>query len=373
MPVTDDDRPIPRRLPTGLLGMLAAVAVVESAVLAGGPTLLSDSQWDWRHAGRAAVAEAARAEVLAFGDSQLKMALAPPVIERRLGRSAYNLAVMGGQPAADLFLLRRVLEAGGRPRAILVDFFPQFLTMPPADYLNLLGQLADLGEAADFAREAGDPELLGQLVAGRLLPSIRCRLELRGRIVGELTGRPISWAELKPALHRNWRVNRGAQLMPPNPLDYDPAAWRALAFPDRPPNRLALRYLDRFLRLAADRQIPVYWLVLPTDAALRDECARSGYDDRHDAFLRAALGRYPNLTILDGRTSEHPPAHFFDAHHLARDGAFALTQTVCDVLETPPTADRWVRLPDPIPRPADLHLEGLHESRLAVAGGDPVR
>jgi len=60
-------------------------------------------------------------DVLCFGDSQMKFGIAPHVVAARTGRPAYNLAIVGGQPPASYFLLRRALEAGARPSAVLFD------------------------------------------------------------------------------------------------------------------------------------------------------------------------------------------------------------------------------------------------------------
>ena len=65
------------------------------------------------------------------GDSLAKLGVAPSLVEARSGRSVYNLAVCAGQAPSSYFLLRRVLDSGARPTAILVDFFPRLLQVPP--------------------------------------------------------------------------------------------------------------------------------------------------------------------------------------------------------------------------------------------------
>ena len=83
------------------------------------------------------------AEVLAFGDSMVEFGVLPGVIAERSGLRAINLAVHDGSPAVSYFLLRRALEAGARPRAIVVDFMPH--------------QLARSQRAEGFALRPGRP------------------------------------------------------------------------------------------------------------------------------------------------------------------------------------------------------------------------
>src|SRR3954447_9395190 len=83
------------RVPWGFLGMLGLMALVELALARHG---LAPS--NWRASGRAASGKAVGCEVLCFGDSQVKLGLLPRVIEQRLGRPAYNLAIVGGQAPA---------------------------------------------------------------------------------------------------------------------------------------------------------------------------------------------------------------------------------------------------------------------------------
>jgi len=81
--------------PLGLLGALALVALAE---LAAGRIDLGASNPDgafWRHRARAARREAARCRVLCLGDSLVKYAVDPAVIEARLGRRACNLPGRG--------------------------------------------------------------------------------------------------------------------------------------------------------------------------------------------------------------------------------------------------------------------------------------
>src|SRR4051794_27297229 len=109
-----------RRVPRGLAGMVVILGAVEAilgSIDVSGTTHLVDS---WTDA-RAMVGsdEVRQSAILCLGDSQIKQGLLPEVLGDRLGLPAYNLAVHGGQPAAATMLLRRALDAGARPRAVV--------------------------------------------------------------------------------------------------------------------------------------------------------------------------------------------------------------------------------------------------------------
>src|SRR3954468_14498703 len=96
-----------RLIPWGLIGMLGLIAAVERSVASRAFELTANPMFlDWRESGRAARAEAARAQVLALGDSLVALGVQPRILEARFGRSAYNLAVPGAPAPASYFLLK---------------------------------------------------------------------------------------------------------------------------------------------------------------------------------------------------------------------------------------------------------------------------
>src|SRR4051812_42261979 len=122
-----ETRVVPRRgaRPWGTMGMIVVVATVELLVhRVEDRHFTTNAALSWAYGGRAADRKAAGRDVLCFGDSMVKFGVAPRVLEDRLGTKAYNLALYAGSPTASYFLLRRALEAGARPSAILVDFQP---------------------------------------------------------------------------------------------------------------------------------------------------------------------------------------------------------------------------------------------------------
>ena len=110
----------PNRLtwPLGLIGTLALIGAVERfrAPRAHASRPTRRVEMSWQDAQRAAAGAEGRSDVLCLGDSRIKLGLLPRVLEDRLGVSAYNLGILGGQAPASYFLLRKVLERGIRPR-----------------------------------------------------------------------------------------------------------------------------------------------------------------------------------------------------------------------------------------------------------------
>src|SRR5580693_8460636 len=89
-----------RRCPAGLIGALGLIVLLEG-IVSRVPARVDDRSRlasSWQTAMRRAAGPEARAEILTFGDSLIKLGILPRVLEARLGRSSYNLAVLGGQP-----------------------------------------------------------------------------------------------------------------------------------------------------------------------------------------------------------------------------------------------------------------------------------
>jgi hypothetical protein len=206
-----------RLAPRGLLGCLVLALLVELGIASNPLRFRHLWNWDWWLTARAATRAATRCEVLCFGDSLVKFGVLPSVLEARLGGRAYNLSLSAGQPPACYFLLRRALESGARPRALLVDFVPHGLAGDPRCGNRLWPELLDARDALDLAWTARDTELAARVLLARLLPSLRGRYEIRANILAALRGEaPMEWLA-SHAYVRNTRINRGAYVAAKNP------------------------------------------------------------------------------------------------------------------------------------------------------------
>src|SRR5689334_9446274 len=116
-------RVLKRAIPAGLIGMIVMVAAIEAG-LRHRVEFTNGEADQWSMKARVASGMARMSSVLCFGDSLVEFAVLPKVIEGRTHRPAFNLALPAGTPAASYFLLKKSLDSGARPRAIVVDFLP---------------------------------------------------------------------------------------------------------------------------------------------------------------------------------------------------------------------------------------------------------
>ncbi|WP_406696706.1 hypothetical protein V5E97_37545 [Singulisphaera sp. Ch08] len=371
-----DPRSPLRSLPWGLLGMFALILAVEAfAADHESDLFLKIDAWTWRQTGRRAERSVSKPRVVCLGDSLVQVGIASPLVEKHAGLSTCNLAISGGQPASSYFLLRRLLEAGGRPDALVVDFFPRHLQQSPLNGLDPWTALSTWGEIVDLARAGRDAEFLGRVALAKLLPTVRARPEIRANLLAALNGEDQSDRQhVPPFLRRNLEVNQGGLLCPPistPAFDTDLEAWSKTYFPaDWSCDPVNDAYIRRLLTLAASREIQVYWLLPPIQPALQQRCEQTGFDARHLKFVRGFQAEFSNVTVLDGRHANYDPKVFFDPHHLARDGAAVFSFDVAKILRRSINADRtlprWVDLPTYGNRRIDGPLEDVEQSRMAA-------
>lgn len=324
-----------RRAPAGLLGALALVVAVEAGVTRLPPGRLAWSfiPASWGESGRASAGPEVRAaDVLVLGDSQVKCGVQPAL----LGASAYNLAVVGGQPASSYYLLARALKAGARPRAVVVDFFPGLLAsdlrINTAKWPELLGAR----EAFDLLITTRDGKLVGPLLARVLVPTLGRREGIRAAVLAAVTGREERAAAEARAYRRNWRLNAGAHLLPDNPAFHDQAAGPAATtlnstrrWKCKPENDV---YVRRFLALAGGHGVRVYWMLPTVAPGLRAGREAGGLNAAYSRYVDAVRRGFPGLTLLDPDALLNDPAEFSDVYHLDRLGAARLSASVAHAL-----------------------------------------
>ena len=336
-----------RRLPVGLLGAVGLALAAEGFVARHATQFGTYWSADRRLTAARLRREAPGCQVLGLGDSQLKFGVLPALVGPPLGKRACNLAILGGQPAAAYFLLRRALAAGARPEALLLSTKPHVLARPPRTDLRPWAELATLRDCLDLGWTTRDAGFLAALALGRLLPTARARYEVRANVLAALRGEGASALAI-PAHRRNWYRNRGAQVEPAGAFHAVPLErlWFDQPWASDPVNA---RYLDRFLALAAARRLPVFWVLTPIQPAAQAESERTGYEARFIGFVRARLERFPNVVVLDGRHCGYDEATLHDPFHLDRRGAVAFSVDVAaavgrSLAGTGPGA-RWVELP----------------------------
>jgi hypothetical protein len=359
------------RIPWGIAGALALVVLVESRVGRRDLHLTHELTTGYRASGEAA-SRVGDCRLLCLGDSLIKHGVAPRVLEERLGLRAYNLASAGGVAPLTYFLLRRALDSGARPTALVIDAFPTQLQTDPLLAERSLAAVLRPGEALDLARRSHDAGLPGRLLAARLLPSVAHRAEIREVLTLAAAGVAAQFGPVNRVAARNVRVNRGAYL-----LEKNPDAERTPEHPDEAvimamgpwgchPTNAA--YLRGCLDLAAARGIVVYWLLPPIQPRLQARRERSGYDAGYDRMVEGLLVRYPNLTVIDGRHAGYPGRVFHDGSHLDAQGAYAYSLALAEVLRRPGPGSRRVILPTCRDFPVPDWLEDRTGSAHALFG-----
>jgi len=364
------------RFPMGLLGMAAWVVAVESFVASRPARFTETSTYSWTLSAAAARSEAASAEVLCFGDSLVKHGLLPEVLRDRLGGPVYNLSVCAAPAPAHYYLLEHAIDAGARPRAIVVDFMPGLLAGTPRDAERSWCELLDVGEVAELARIARDGRFLAAATLDRLLPTVRSRWEIRADIVAAFGGEAAPLLATNRTHRRNWGVHLGAQFTPDNPAFRDEpteADHRRLLSDHFWCHRINRTYIDRFLDLATSTGVRVYWLLPPASPAVTARRVAAGADAKHTAFVREMVARHPGVVVLDARRSGYDGSKFVDPIHLTGRGALALSAVVAEAIGSSPSV-AWVDLPPYRDAPRRGPFEDVDQSRGAeLAGAPPER
>jgi hypothetical protein len=358
------------QVPRGFLGMLALVLLFEATIRLNRASFTSYNALTWVYAQKRAVTVARRAEIVCLGDSRVKYAVLPRVFRAASGREACNLAVTAGRPPSSYYLLRHALDAGARPRAIVVDFDDKLLADEPLapDAPPPWAELLTAAEAAELEQAASADGFTRRTILEHALPSFKNRHELRAMVTRLLRGRRVSPRMNNDVVRRNWAANEGAQVnakrkfrvpaQPVRPEGHVEGTWA--------PHPVNARYVERLLALAHQRAIPVYWLLTPRCPTVQTWRDWYGEEARYERFVARMVGRFPNLVIVDARHSGYDADVFVDTVHLDRDGATALSRDLAVAIEVLPTrtpVPRWATLPPYSDAALNVAVEDMEESR----------
>lgn len=365
-----------RALPLGLLGMLALVGAVESFIARHDLRFSTVEADTWRSA-RAATGRLPAGGILTLGDSQVELGISPVTLESHLGRPVQCLAIPGGQAPSSYFLLRRALAAGAAPAAIVVDFEPHLLQHGRGPGQRTWPELADLDENLDLAETLKDSDAFASMSVGRLLPSVRDRLEIRLNLMAAFRGETPTMPDQMTMARRNRGMNRGALLLAKQPPGHqhdfaqwsNPGPWA--------PNPVNEAYVHRLLRLARHHKIPVFCALMPVVPGLKAKSATGGMEPAYFAWLGKLQARYPNLTVLDWRNAGYPDSAFSDALHLDIEGSASVAMALADQLgrslRGDHSAGRWVTMPPFRVDGSQVALEDHNRSDFVVRAAGIVR
>ena len=356
------------RVPAGLLGMLAIVAAVETGVARAWESITDCGAFSWRLTADAVGTDAVnRAAVLCFGDSLAKHGLVPEVLAP--GGRAYNLASAGSPAAWTYFVLRRAVEAGATPEAVVVEFKPALLSGSPKYGIRLLPEVLTPRETVELLSVVRSVRFASELLVGLALPSVRARHDLRAAVRSAVRGeRPVA-ADVNAVCRRHWTRHDGAMLSPRIPGfagAVDEAQHRSLLSHRFTLHRINAEFVRRTLDFAAARGLRTYLLVPPDIPEATVRRAETGADADYERYLGALAARYPTVTVLDARGSAYPAVAFADYTHLNRYGAVTLSADVGAALRAGHPPGGRVRLPAYRELPQPPAVEDFEESRVAL-------
>ena len=361
--------PARTRWPGGLIGLLAMVAAIE-ATLAHQPLRFADTaSFNWRLAVEDVRREAGDCQIACLGDSLMKIGVIPQVIRAGTGRRTFNFGMARAPAPATYFLLRRLLEAGGKPTALLIEFKPSILAGSPRLSLRHLQEVLSLRESWELARESGNGTILPQILRGRSMASLRYRAEIREAVRSALAGQTAPTIRTNRMALRNWTRNLGGHLNSSRPTFsgvIPPQIHQWFGSDDWQCHRVNRLFVDRLLALAESRSIPVFWVIPPLPTELQTRRERSGVDEQFVGFVRSMQARHPGVTVVDGRHAGYESTTFADHTHLNGRGSMALSHELARILCRTGESPRWVDLPRYRDWPTDVPAEDIDQSRLAV-------
>jgi hypothetical protein len=375
-----------RRWPWGLIVSLGMILMVERYFVRHDRSFTEIANINWRYAKQMSGSAAARTEILCLGSSQTKFGLLPRVIEAETGKGAFNLAVCGAAAPTSYFVLRRALENGARPQAIVFDCpaSPFDRSQPDEVETYLLRnrrrwpELLDLRDTLDLSMEAHDATFFARTVTCRLLPSYKARFEVRAKILAKLRGDKSETRQVFHLFKRNWQANGGTCSYPRNlKLEAEYRGDVVMTEPQPEPssyqvNPLHKAYTRRLLDLAAAHGIRVFFVVPPILATRQQLKNQTGEDQHLTRFVSGIQARYPNLVVIDARRAGFPVEAFMDEVHLNGAGAASLSTEVATVIRrtlSDPAPERlWVTLSEYHPLAADRPVlyEDISQSTLAL-------
>ena len=254
-------------LPWGLAGMIAMIVAIESFVTRHRIDFTDPVSLSWKYSADSVRTESQGCDLLCLGDSLIKHGLLPRMIEEGTGQRTLNLSAARAPALLTYFLLRRALDAGARPRAIIINAKPAVLLAGPDFNARYWQEVLSPRECLEFALMTRDGPFVLATILGRLLPSLRSRLEVRSQVLAALRGETDPIPAMNRILLRNWSVNGGANV--------------AAAHPERRDNAEPAIGID-------ERLHPGLFFVDPTNTEGMERLLQAGRDPQYPCLLAAA-------------------------------------------------------------------------------------
>lgn len=321
-------------LPWGLVGSIALIVLIEANIVRFKHDTPTPATMSWRLSEAAARHEAVDCDVLVFGDSLIKHGLNARVFQESTGLKTYNLSVCACQAPANVVLLNRALDAGAKPRAVILEAAPDLMAGKPLANVRNWPELLEPSEAVALAWKTHDATLCGRILLAEALPSYRARLEIRKLLSPPPGFDPHSKREsLRLAEH--WTSERGSNVagehgaFDGHVTEEDHRTLLSDRFWCDRNNR---GHLSAFLDAARARQIPVFWVLPPVSPAVQARRDASGAEAKHLAFVESLTRPYPDVRILNFQHAGFESTDFVDPRHMTGDASKRLTRQIAAIV-----------------------------------------
>jgi hypothetical protein len=284
--------------------------------------------------------------VIVLGSSRVYMGVRPGVRgdDPAVGDAPvlFNGALIGAGPVLQLLALDRLLRAGERPDAVVVEFWPVYFLDRPDDREefridpNRLDH-ADLSLMTRYADNAG--HIRRNWRTARAVPSYG------HRFVARSLGLP-SWDPIGRRLDHNWQPVDAWGWKPGQRADENPSdrcarlaaarAFYANALAAPGPRPIAVRAAEDLFDLCRHHGLRTAVLWMPESSEFR-----AWYPPEADAAAAAMLADWQErrgVTVVNARDWS-PDGHLADGFHLTPEGAAAFTARL--MREALPNSQAW--------------------------------
>jgi lysophospholipase L1-like esterase len=344
--------------------MIPCILAIEAALWATKSLREQPSLLLWRDTGRDSRSpEAREADVILLGDSMIRCGLVPEILEAKTGRKTVTLALTGGRPSAALLLLNRVLEQGGAPSVVVIDFEPLILINSPYSAWTAWYELLEPRDVFDFGQWMHDPSFPASFSLGHAFLSIRHRQLFEGQFkafvengdwlhslaTAETVATPPVLSHGTPARapasvhtqplndggHHSLKIdvnqepaefastnpaNSLGELLPPLPRTVE---FQLTSLSPGATNKLEAKAVIKLLRLTRDQKIALYIAIPPRGAELEKHLDDHGLAAWRDRFHDSLLREFPHVRVIDSRHAGYSDLLFSDSSHVNHAGAQA--------------------------------------------------
>ncbi len=302
--------------------------------IAAVPLAYMDPEYPYWLAKRQLLAACDIGDVLIVGDSRAAVDILPA----RLGITALNLAVGGGQAIEAYVTASRALDCPVPPKLVVISIDAAHFALPDLFWersvrYGLIGGAA-LREVLATAARLGDRRLPTPYHDDHLPPQLRASLH-------DLRFPPFYFnAMLKAGIGLRWWRNNAAfdeGIRARGQYYFGTAAGSAEVAREGSltgfkPLPIQAEYFDRLLTLLQLRKIPAAFVAMPVNEATR-AAITPGLERGFTAYLQAVAARHPNLEIAGPLFPSWPNAWFGDGFsHLNPVGAERFTAMFDDFL-----------------------------------------